>query len=168
MPSIAVARRPDLTAYRDTDALSALIATIYDAAIDPAIWPDVLRAATTYLGGQSSAIYAKNISGTQFEIFQVDGQLEEKYAVQYFETYSRLDPATAGQTFLISTSSGRVASTRSGRSRRASSTSSAPPSRNGASGPPCSVRSATPTRAWSMNRCASACATSCRISGGPC
>ena len=99
MSSIAVARRPDLTAYRDTDALSALIATIYDAAIDPAIWPDVLRAATTYLGGQSSAIYAKNISGTQFEIFQVDGQLEEKYAVQYFETYSRLDPATAGHLY---------------------------------------------------------------------
>ncbi len=99
MSSIAVARRPDLTAYRDTEALSALIASIYDAAIDPAMWPDVLRATTTYLGGHSSGIYAKNISGTQFEIFHADGLLEEGYGVKYFETYSRLDPATAGHLY---------------------------------------------------------------------
>ena len=99
MPATALARRPDLTAYRDTDALSALIARIYDAAIDPTIWPDVLRATTTYLGGHSSGIYAKNISGTHFEIFHADGQVEERYAIQYFQTYSRLDPATAGHLY---------------------------------------------------------------------
>jgi len=97
--SVALARRPDLSSFRDTDAVSELIARIYDAAIDPVIWPEVLRATTAYLGGHSSGIYAKNISGTQFELFHVDGQLEEKYAVEYFQTYSRLDPATAGHLY---------------------------------------------------------------------
>ena len=99
MSSVAFARRPELSPYRDAESLSALIARIYDAAIDPASWPDVLCDTTAYLGAQSSAIYAKNISGTQFEIFQMDGKMDEKYGILYFETYSRLDPATAGHLY---------------------------------------------------------------------
>jgi len=95
-----VATRPALpAASRDTDTLSALIAAIYDAAIDPQIWPGVLRAAAIYVGGHAAAIFAKGISGLAFGVFHDDGTITDEYKRRYFETYARLDPATAGHLY---------------------------------------------------------------------
>lgn len=97
--SMVSARAPVPTPSRDADTLSALIAAIYDAAIDPRIWPGVLRAAAVYVGGHAAAIYAKSISGIAFGVFHDDGVMSEEYKVKYFETYARLDPATAGHLY---------------------------------------------------------------------
>jgi DNA-binding CsgD family transcriptional regulator/PAS domain-containing protein len=87
------------TPSREADTLSALIAAIYDAAIDPTVWSGVLRAVSVYVGGHASAIYAKSISGMAFGVFHDDGVMSEDYKVKYFETYAKLDPATAGHLY---------------------------------------------------------------------
>lgn len=97
--SIAAVRRATVTPSRDADTLSVLIAAVYDAAINPGIWSGVLRAATAYVGGHASAIYAKSISGMAFGVFHDDGVMREDYKLKYFETYARLDPATAGHLY---------------------------------------------------------------------
>jgi hypothetical protein len=53
----------------DTDAVSSLIGDIYDAALDPALWPGVLAKITIFVGGLASALYSKDAtvkSGTVF------------------------------------------------------------------------------------------------------
>lgn len=90
---------PPLQASREADTLSALVAAVYDAAVDPAIWGTVLRAATVYVGGYSSSIYAKSLSGMAAGIYHDDGVLPEEHKRTYFEKYARLDPATASHIY---------------------------------------------------------------------
>ena len=75
--SMATVRR--VSPSRDADTLSALVAAIYDAAIDPSIWSGVLRATSAYVGGHASAIYAKSISGMAFGGFHDDGVMSEEF-----------------------------------------------------------------------------------------
>jgi DNA-binding CsgD family transcriptional regulator/PAS domain-containing protein len=90
---------PVLPLSRDADTLSALVAAVYDAAVDPAIWTTVLRAATVFVGGYSSSIYAKSISGMAGGIYHDDGVLPDDYKRSYFELYGRFDPATASHIY---------------------------------------------------------------------
>jgi hypothetical protein len=45
---------------REAEELSGLVGQIYDAALAPALWPDVLANTARFVGGRSAALYAKN------------------------------------------------------------------------------------------------------------
>jgi DNA-binding CsgD family transcriptional regulator len=80
-------------------ALSELIADIYDAALAPDRWSDVLRQTAAFVGGLSAALYAKDITGVGGGIYHSDGAISPEYELSYFQTYAKLDPATAGHLY---------------------------------------------------------------------
>ncbi|RYE10327.1 MAG: LuxR family transcriptional regulator [Hyphomicrobiales bacterium] len=83
----------------DGDTLSALIGTIYDAALDPAQWRVALGGARDYVGGHSAAIYEKTLTGISGGVFFDDGMVSDEAKLSYFTHYAPLDPATAGHLF---------------------------------------------------------------------
>jgi DNA-binding CsgD family transcriptional regulator len=80
----------------DTDAqsLSSLVAAIYDAALAPENWPEVLDACRRFVGGMSANIFAKDSTGTSGGVYHTDGHIADYWTRAYFERYARLDPAT--------------------------------------------------------------------------
>jgi DNA-binding CsgD family transcriptional regulator len=77
----------------ETKVLLDLIGTIYDAPLDPALWPGVLKQLAEFVGGSAASIYSKNsAAGTVHHQFGV----EPHYQQLYFSKYIRFDPTTAG------------------------------------------------------------------------
>lgn len=75
----------------DPQLLSQFIARIYDAALDPALWPDVLEQTCIFLDGTAAAIYTQDIalrSGTRYLSW---GDLAD-YTERYFSYYVRINP----------------------------------------------------------------------------
>jgi DNA-binding CsgD family transcriptional regulator len=76
---------------------SSLIASIYDAAIDPSLWRGVLGDARDFVGGMAAALYAKKHSGLARGVYHDDGGISDHYKSLYNERYAPLDPATPGE-----------------------------------------------------------------------
>lgn len=83
----------------EADDLSALVAAIYDAALDPGLWPDVLDSCRAFIGGRSATIFAKDATGGAGEVYYADGHLDPHYIRLYFEEYGRIDPSNAAHLF---------------------------------------------------------------------
>lgn len=82
----------------DTGEISDLIGGIYDAALEPALWTNVLDRITKFVGGHAAALYFKDASSkTGFSTYDVG--IEPYYVKMYFEKYVKLDPTTTGHFF---------------------------------------------------------------------
>lgn len=84
----------------ETAQVSALIGDIYDAALDPSLWPLVLEKAKGFVGGVAASLYSKdavNKCGNMF--YQTADGIDRHYQHLYFNTYVKLDPTTTGQFF---------------------------------------------------------------------
>jgi DNA-binding CsgD family transcriptional regulator/PAS domain-containing protein len=79
--------------------LSGLIGDIYDAALDPSLWPGVLGRAARFVGGWSATLFSKDANRKTGHIYYDDGGIDPRYTQLYFETYVKLDPATTGHYF---------------------------------------------------------------------
>jgi len=80
------------------DDVHDLIGAIYDAALDPSLWPDVVGRAGRFVGGQVASIFSKSpIAGGGHVLCQ--SGIDPHYCRLYFEKYVKLDPATTGQYF---------------------------------------------------------------------
>lgn len=102
MPGAVKTVVPAMTVYTpaaDAETLSALVAAIYDAAIDPSSWSAVLGSARDFVGGHSAAIFAKSLSGAADGIYHDDGVMDPLYKRLYFEEYGRIDPSNAVHLF---------------------------------------------------------------------
>jgi DNA-binding NarL/FixJ family response regulator len=78
----------------EAHVLSRLIGDIYDAALDPGRWPNVLREACGFAGGSAAALYSKNAAsktGNERYRWNMDP------AFDYFSTQVRFDPVTVTQ-----------------------------------------------------------------------
>ena len=84
--------QPALTV--DPENLSDLVGAIYDAAVSPGRWPEVLGDCRNFVGGCSASIFCKDTTGVAGGIFYQDGNISPHYGQLYFETYARLDPTT--------------------------------------------------------------------------
>jgi DNA-binding CsgD family transcriptional regulator len=71
--------------------LSAVIADIYDAAIDPAIWPQTLARICTYVGGFSAALFWHDSAVQNAQALHLFND-DPHYTRLYFEKYVPLDP----------------------------------------------------------------------------
>lgn len=81
------------SSVRDDETLTCLIGHIYDAALDPTLWSDVLAQIGEFVGGQAGGILSKDsISkfGTAYRHFGVD----PRYVQSYAETHSKFDPVS--------------------------------------------------------------------------
>jgi DNA-binding CsgD family transcriptional regulator/PAS domain-containing protein len=77
----------------ETKVLSELIGTIYDAPLDPSLWPGVLKKLAEFVGGSAASIYCKSTTtGAVYHQFGTDPH----YQQLYFSKYVRVDPTTAG------------------------------------------------------------------------
>jgi DNA-binding CsgD family transcriptional regulator len=83
---------------RDVEQLSQLIGVIYDAALDPALWPEALERYAGFVGGAASALFMKDsVRKTHNNVF-IWGY-DPDYTRVYLEKYVQLDPFTTGQFF---------------------------------------------------------------------
>jgi DNA-binding NarL/FixJ family response regulator len=76
---------------REAEQVLSLVGDIYDTALDPALWVDVLPAICEFVGGRAGAIVSKDAiskAGTPHFVFGFDPH----YVQSYTETYSRFDP----------------------------------------------------------------------------
>jgi DNA-binding CsgD family transcriptional regulator len=71
--------------------LSCLIGEIYDAALNPATWPQVLSRAADFVGGQAAGLLAKDtVSKLANASYHVG--VDPRYIELYEQTYWRYDP----------------------------------------------------------------------------
>jgi DNA-binding CsgD family transcriptional regulator len=75
----------------DKATLSALIGDIYDAALDPALWTDVLASITDFVGGQAGGLLSKDSVSKLGNAFYHVG-VDPHYMQIYTETYVKFDP----------------------------------------------------------------------------
>jgi DNA-binding CsgD family transcriptional regulator len=71
--------------------LSRLIGEIYDATLDPALWPGALRSVAHFAGGQAAGLLMKDPVSNMGHTHHQFG-VEPHYLDLYRETYSRFDP----------------------------------------------------------------------------
>lgn len=83
----------------ESQIVSLLIGGIYDAALDPDLWPAVLAKAAAFVGGISAFIIVKDTAAKSANLVQFDGGLDQHYVQLYFDEYVKLDPSTTAQFF---------------------------------------------------------------------
>ena len=81
------------------EQLSSLIGEIYDAAIEPARWPDVLAQLACFVGGSAAALYSKDAATKSGNVHYDCGASDPHYKRLYFEKYIKIDPTTSGHCF---------------------------------------------------------------------
>src|ERR1700744_1547137 len=89
--------------WREVEAefikLSAVIAEIYDAAIEPALWQQALASICAYVGGHSGMIYwhdAARQSAQAIHAFNTD----PRYTQLYYDKYLPMNPVFPAATFM--------------------------------------------------------------------
>lgn len=78
--------------------LSALIGGIYDAALEPSLWPSVLGGVAKFVGGPAAALFSKDAS-SKTGVAVHDVGIDAFYREAYFETYVKLDPTVTAHFF---------------------------------------------------------------------
>jgi DNA-binding CsgD family transcriptional regulator len=81
------------------EQLSELIGEIYDAALDPSLWSDVLGKAGRFVGGPVAAIFAKSPTALTGTVYYHSGGKDPSYRQLYFDKYIKFDPTTTAQYF---------------------------------------------------------------------
>ena len=82
----------------ESERVSALIGDIYDTALEPVHWPEVLTQLADFIGGSAAAIFWKDAASKSGTVSYGIG-IEPHYIRLYFEKYIKLDPATTGHFF---------------------------------------------------------------------
>jgi DNA-binding CsgD family transcriptional regulator/PAS domain-containing protein len=84
---------------RDTEELSDIVGAIYDTVLDRAIWPDVLRKLSLFVGGAASAVFWEDAASDQGDVYFDDGGISRDYRELYFRKYVGLNPTTIPRLF---------------------------------------------------------------------
>src|SRR3712207_760498 len=74
---------------------SELVGGIYDAALDPMLWPDAVSGAARFVGGPGGALLSKDAATKSGET-RFDGFVDPQQRRIYFEQYVGLDPTMIG------------------------------------------------------------------------
>jgi DNA-binding CsgD family transcriptional regulator/PAS domain-containing protein len=80
-------------------ALSQLIGEIYDAAIDPALWPDVMERISRFVGGSIANLYVHDANRQGAALIHSYGQ-DPHYLQLYLEKYVGMNPLYPASTFI--------------------------------------------------------------------
>jgi len=92
----------------DREQLSALIADIYDAALDPDQRTVVLDKIASFTGGQSGGLLSKHSLSKSETLYCYVGADSESLQA-YSESYPKLDPTADSPSYVSSTAARRFA-----------------------------------------------------------
>ena len=76
---------------REVDAFSVIVGSMYDAALDPDLWPEVLRLSCEYIDGVSGALLSHDLRDRSAQFFRSWND-DPVYTKLYFDKYVRLNP----------------------------------------------------------------------------
>ena len=71
--------------------LSALIGDIYDAALDPALWPKVVEDACRFVEGRGASLYVEDVANRKATLFHDFGH-DSPYLRSYMDSYVKMNP----------------------------------------------------------------------------
>jgi DNA-binding CsgD family transcriptional regulator/PAS domain-containing protein len=80
---------------REAEQLLSLVGDIYDAALDPALWVEVLGNARDFVGGSAAAVFSKDARTKSLNVYYHCGGVDPNYQQLYFDQYAKLDPSTS-------------------------------------------------------------------------
>jgi DNA-binding CsgD family transcriptional regulator len=75
----------------DTEETLDLVGEIYDASLDPGLWPEVLDRITEFVGGAASSLVSHDVASRTTQFYYIRGDNPE-YTKSYRETYVRINP----------------------------------------------------------------------------
>jgi DNA-binding CsgD family transcriptional regulator/PAS domain-containing protein len=76
---------------REGEQVLSLVGNIYDAALDPALWPRALEKTAEFVGGAAAGLFARDVARKTGNVCHAAGT-DPSYGPPYFETYIHLDP----------------------------------------------------------------------------
>jgi DNA-binding CsgD family transcriptional regulator len=76
------------------EKLSALIAGVYDAALDSALWPRALEGTAAFVGGSGAGLFGQDSSRGSANPYYECG-VSSEYRQLYFDKYRQFDPCNA-------------------------------------------------------------------------
>jgi DNA-binding CsgD family transcriptional regulator/PAS domain-containing protein len=82
----------------ESEQVSHLIGDIYDAALDPSLWPRVLEGSARFVGGTASALFLKDSVRKTHNTIYTYGY-DPEYTRIYIEKYGKFDPFATAQYF---------------------------------------------------------------------
>lgn len=75
----------------EAEELSLLIGDIYDASLDPALWPTVFKKACQYVGGSAACLHSQDIVGRKSNLYFTSGY-DPGFEKLYIEKYCKINP----------------------------------------------------------------------------
>lgn len=82
----------------ETELTLQLVGEIYDAALAPTLWTNVLTRVTDFVGGSNAILYSKTVIVRGGEA-RYRSNPDSSASDEYFAKYAKLDPVTVGQYF---------------------------------------------------------------------
>ena len=82
----------------EDDELSCVVGSIYDAALDPALWTDALAKIAEFVGGQAGALGSKDMVSKFVNVDHHVG-LDLQYMQMHSETHGEFDPLASVSLF---------------------------------------------------------------------
>jgi DNA-binding CsgD family transcriptional regulator len=82
---------------QDAGRILSLVGDIYDTALDPALWTDVLCDVRDFVGGSAAWVFSKDTSTKGLNVYYDCGGVDRNYQQLYCDRYAKLDPLTSGQ-----------------------------------------------------------------------
>ena len=84
--------------HDETNVFSTLVGDIYDASLDPSLWPLVLENSANFVGGVASALFMKDAARKAHNTVYTWGY-DADFNQIYLEKFIQFDPFTTGQFF---------------------------------------------------------------------
>jgi hypothetical protein len=94
------------------EKFSQLTGDIYDAALDPSLWPRALEKTAAFVGGRGAGLFARDPTRKTGNMQHVVG-INPRYSQTYFDDYIKLDPLSAAYLALDVGESDRLLGSRS-------------------------------------------------------